>query len=631
MSHPAGRLQTRVFRVGAIQVDEAAQELRVDGQRRDLEAKPLAVLMVLLTRAGTRVSKRSLIEAVWGNPDHISEASLTTAISKLRAALGGAGRELIDMVPGAGYRIAAPVEIFASRAGTAAFAFSPGESVPGRPQWRLERLLGAAPLNDVWLARHAKTGERRVFKFADSTIRLETLQREAALSRVLHAALGPRDDLIRILEWNFDQRPYFMESAYGGLCMPLWADSRGGLAAIPIGERLLVVARIARTLAAAHSAGVIHGDIKPTNVLIEAPDGRFDAAAADRPTYVRLVDFGAGGVSDATRLAQLAISGHGLADPSGARASGTVRYLAPEVLAGGVPTTAADIYALGMLLFQLAAADLDKTIAPGWEDVIADELLREDIAAAAAGDPARRLASATLLAERLETLAARHAARRAAQLARAHAADLARQVERARLRRPWILLAAASLAAGLALSAGFGISAVHDRDIAERREAVVQAVNGFLTEDLLGRGNPANSGKADETLMDAAQAAEAGIDRRLAHDPMVAGAIYLSLARAFDSRSSYAAARNAYDRAIAAFGRAGSMPARLCCRCWAAMCGRRRSPIPGRPIAPRRCRRFSTPAPGWRYASARRSPICGWGTGPRRSVYSRRCCSSGWR
>jgi non-specific serine/threonine protein kinase len=109
------------------------------------------------------------------------------------------------------------------------------------------------------------------------------------------------------------------------------------------------------------------------------------------------------------------------------------------------------------------------------------------------------------------------------------------------------------MAAGLALSTLFGIRALHDRDEARERAALAQAVNNFLTEDLLGRGNPAQSGKADETLMGAAEAAEAGIDRRLADEPMEAGAIYLSLARAFDSRTAEDAARHAYDQAIAAF------------------------------------------------------------------------------
>jgi DNA-binding winged helix-turn-helix (wHTH) protein/tetratricopeptide (TPR) repeat protein len=538
----------RIFRMGAVTFDEARLELLVDGERRPLEAKPLALLHALLLRDGTVVTKRALIEAVWGNADHISESSLTVAMSKLRTALGETARDLIQVVPGAGYRIVAPVEVSSARTDLLAVAFQPGDTVPGRPQWRLDRLLSAPPLNDVWLARHGQTYEARVFKFADSEARLETLRREAALSCVLHATLGARDDLVRILEWNFEERPYFIESAYGGQDLIAWAASQGGLAALELETRLSMLAKIARSVGAAHAAGVLHSDIKPANVLVEGPV---------EALQLRLVDFGAGVLGDAARLLLLTTRMHGLTGDTGGRGTGTLRYMAPEVVAGGVPTTAADIYALGILLYQLVTGDLRKSLAVGWEADVEDELLREDIEAAAAGDPQRRLASAISLAERLEALAGRRAALLLQKRAMEREADLARQVERAVLRRPWIIAAAGSLALGLALSTTFGLRAVHDRDETRRRAELAQAVNAFLTEDLLGRGNPAQSGKADETLMAAAEAAEAGIDRRLGREPLVAGSIFLSLARAFDSRGAYEAARTAYGNAIAAFGKAG--------------------------------------------------------------------------
>lgn len=104
-----------VYRVGSVQFNEARQELLVNGMRRPIEAKPLALLLALLVRAGAVVTKRELIAAAWGNADHISEASLTTAMFKLRSALGPDARDLVDAVHGSGYRIAAPVEVAAAR------------------------------------------------------------------------------------------------------------------------------------------------------------------------------------------------------------------------------------------------------------------------------------------------------------------------------------------------------------------------------------------------------------------------------------------------------------------------------------------------------------------------------------
>jgi DNA-binding winged helix-turn-helix (wHTH) protein len=539
----------RVLRAGAVELDEGRMELRVAGQRRPIEAKPLALLRMLLTHPGEVVSKRALIEAAWGNATHSSEASLTTAMSKLRAVLGEPGRGLIGAVHGAGYRIESEVQVvLARRAPPLALNLAPGEAVPGRPQWRLDRLLGDAALNDVWLARHEQTREARVFKFADSPARLASLRREARISAALYAALGDRRDLVRCVEWQFEQRPWFIESPYGGEDLLAWA-ARGELAALALEQRIGLLAQLARALAAAHAAGIVHGDIKPANILVRR-------VAEDGPVQLCLADFGAGRLEEARLLHTLTIGGASLHGSDG-RQTGTLRYMAPEVLAGAAPTQAADIFALGILLFQFLSGDLARSLAIGWEEKVPDPLLRADIEAAAAGDPAQRLTSAALLAERLEALPARRLALEAQRREAALAGILDRQSERARARRPFLIAAIVSLVAGLALATVFALVARHERDAARGQAARLEAVNRFLTDDLLGRGNPGRTGKPEETLMEAAVAAEADIDRRLAAEPVIAGSIYLSLGRAFQSRGAFTDARAAYRKAIAAFAKAG--------------------------------------------------------------------------
>jgi len=533
----------RVFQVGPVVFDEARRELRVDGERRQLEAKPREVLHALLSRNGDIVTKDELISAAWGEVKALSDTSLTTAISKLRAVLGPVGRDIIEAVHGIGYRIAGELQIRISDDSPQAFTFAPGETVPGRPQWRLERLLGEGAARDVWLARHDKTREARVFKFADGAERFDVLRREAALSRLLAETLGARADLVRILEWNFASPPYYTESPYGGLDLLSWL-AQAGWAALELATRIALVARVAGTVAAAHAAGVLHGDIKPSNILVAEDEGG--------PPAIRLVDFGGGGLTDARHAAALSIALTVPADLAANR-GGTLRYMAPEVLAGGPLTTGADMYSLGILLYQMAIGDCDRPMTADWESTIADPLLRQDIAAAAAGDPAQRLPSAAQLAERLERLAERRAAFRQAQQEQAEAARLARQLERTRERRPWLMASVCSLALGLTFSAAFGFRAAHERDIAQRAAANAAAVNHFLTRDLLGRGNPINSGKPDESLMEAATAAEPQIAVRFATQPLVAASIYLALGEAFESRSAFDSARDAYDRAEAAY------------------------------------------------------------------------------
>jgi serine/threonine-protein kinase len=97
-------------------------------------------------------------------------------------------------------------------------------------------------------------------------------------------------------------------------------------------EAGLLVAEVAEGMAVAHSAGIVHRDIKPANVLLEQADGGL------RPL---LTDFGIARIADApsvTRTHQVV---------------GTPYYLAPEVVAGKKATPAADVYAAGVMLYEL--------------------------------------------------------------------------------------------------------------------------------------------------------------------------------------------------------------------------------------------------------------------------------------
>ncbi len=514
--------QNRVWRVGAAAFDQSRRELRVGGGLRSVEAKPLLLFEILLSRAGDVVTKEELLAAVWRDRI-VVEQSLTTAVAKLREVLGDEGRAIVEAVRGVGYRIGLPIEIGAApEKPRLAFRFAAGDTVPDRPQWRLARPLGGSAARDVWLACHAKTGEQRVFKFADTAERRQALRREAALSRILHQALGDRPDLVRISEWSFETRPAFLESPFGGDSLPEWAVGRGGLLAVPLEERIGIVIRIARTVAAAHDVGVLHRDIKPGNVLLR---GERDGLATC------LVDFGSGWLTETARMEAVTVTGLGLTAAGaddGERLSGTLRYMAPEVVRGGAPTIAADVYALGILLYQMVVGDLERPLGAGWEADVADPLLRDDIEAAASSDAARRLASAPALADRLAGLEARRAKQESLRRQEQETAHLARQVERARERRPWIGASVMSLLVGLALSIGFSLRASQERNAAQREAANALAVNRFLSEDLIGRGNPINSGKPDESLMEAAVAAESRIGTRFAKQPLVAASVYLA-------------------------------------------------------------------------------------------------------
>ena len=439
--HPAEesqRFSGHVWRFADCELDELRRELRVRGRAVEIEAKPWEVLRQLLLHAGEVVTKDELLEAVWPGV-MVVDGSLATAVSKLRKALGD--DSLVVTLPRVGYRLAVPVE---SRPvdppAWPELRLGPGDGVPGRDQWQLVRRLDLSPSSEVWLAEHPKTHERRVFKFAPDAARLKNLKREVTLARLLRESLGERPEFVRLLEWNFDRPPYFLESEYCGPNLAEWVEERGGLANVPPEVRVRLLADVARAVAAAHDLGILHKDLKPGNILIStAPEGG---------PQIKIADFGSAALLAPSRLGALGITNMGFTHTEDAGSlSGTVMYVAPEVVAGQSPTAASDVYALGVLLYQLSVGDFRKPLAPGWEAEVADPLLREDIAAAACGDPARRLKSAAEFTERLSSLERRRAERAELERAERRAQLSERRRARARARLPWLVSAAVALAA----------------------------------------------------------------------------------------------------------------------------------------------------------------------------------------
>ena len=538
----------RVWRFADCEFDELRRELRAHGRPVDLEAKPLEILLQLLLHAGEVVTKEELLESVW--PDvMVVDGSLATAVSKLRKAMGGEEQSPVITVPRVGYRLGVPVycKTVAAAAGPE-LGFQSGVFVPGREQWQLLKSLERSGSSEVWIAENPKTREHRVFKFAADGVRLKGLKREITVSRFLRESLGERPEFIRILEWNFETAPFFLESEYAGPNLAEWAEGQGGIGHVPAALRLQLLIDIAKAIAAAHSIGVLHKDIKPANILVVP-------AKASAGWQIRIADFGSASLFDPSRLQALGITNLGFTQTASTDASltGTLMYLAPEVLAGQSPSASADVYAMGVLLYQLVIGDFRKPLAPGWEAEVPDPILREDIAAAAAGDPAKRLSSAAELADRLETMEQRRVRRNELESAQLRAATAERKLAEARARRPWVVLALVALAAGLATSFTMYRQAAQERDHAAKQTAIADSINQFLSNDLLGRSNPFLSGRSSESLIDAIEQASPAIDRQFTNEPLIAARLHQTIARALDNRTNYPAARQEYDRAATLF------------------------------------------------------------------------------
>lgn len=522
------------WRFGNVEFDEARRELRVSGLAVDMEHKPLEVLSLLLRHAGEVVTKDELFEAVWAGRitvDHV----LSTAVGKLRKALEAAGESRITTVPRVGYRFEGNLERMAvGNAPASPLALEAGAAIPGRPHFLLERQLGRTLGSEVWLARHPRTREVRVFKFALDGEHLVALKREATLLRVLRESLGERTEFVRAIDWNFETPPFFLESEYAGQGLDEWASQPEHLAGMDRPARIAFFLQIAEAVATAHSVGVLHKDIKPGNVLVEA---------ADDGWRVRLTDFGSSRLLQPERLAELGITALGMtvtraaSDPG----SGTPLYLAPELLGRHPPTARSDVYALGVLLYQWLVGDLRRPMAPGWEREIDDPLLRADIADATDMDPARRIASAADLALRLRRLPQRRAEQAQRDADRLAATELAAALQRNRARRPWVIATICVLALGFSVSMFYWRHseqqqriAERQRDIADKQAARAAAVTEFLSNDMLSALSPGGAGyEKNLHVRDMLELASRKVDTKFGRDPAISGSIHAALGQSW--------------------------------------------------------------------------------------------------
>lgn len=560
-----GNVQLYRYRFGSAEFDEARFELQVAGLPVELERRPLEVLLELLRHAGEVVSKEALFTSVWAGRITVDNV-LPNAVAKLRKALGAANAEQLLTHPRTGYRLTGTVErIAVGRRMQSRLKLRSGETVPGRDHFVLRSQIGSTAASEVWLAEHAKTRERRVYKFSADGRQLGALKREATLARLLREELGEREDIVRVLDWNFESLPYFLECEYGGQNLLEWSQQGQHLQSMPLEQRLLLFLKIADAVADAHRVGVLHKDLKPANVLV--------AERADGGWQLRLTDFGSAHLLDPDRLDELGITRLGLTMTQGAAgdsSAGTPLYLAPELIAGQGATVQSDVYALGLMLYQLLVADLKKPMAPGWEQDVDDDLLRADIAAATDGHPARRLAGVGELAERLRTRPARALQRDRERDAELRARSAERALERARARRPLLAGVLAALLLGLGTSLWFFHDALQSERRLARQYAVVRDINRFITQDLIGASNPAISGRANVTVIEAAKAAIPKIDSRFADDaPEVQGALHRALQESLSALTDAAGAIDEGRKAVEAYeraqppDRAGASAARL--------------------------------------------------------------------
>ena len=199
--------------------------------------------------------------------------------------------------------------------------------------WRIEKLIGRGGMGEVYAAIRADGAfEQRV---ALKLLRYEAageMERFHAERHILARLEHP--EIARLLDGGMtpDGRPYTVMEYVEGRSLTDYCRELHS----PLHERLSLFTKVCDAVAFAHRNLVIHRDLKPANILVDGAGG------------VKLLDFGIAKLLDAAALPR---------DADVTFAPFTPEYAAPEQLSGEPVTTATDVYALGVLLFELLTAE----------------------------------------------------------------------------------------------------------------------------------------------------------------------------------------------------------------------------------------------------------------------------------
>jgi serine/threonine-protein kinase len=209
-----------------------------------------------------------------------------------------------------------------------------GKTVAGR--YRLEARLGEGGMGVVYRARHVLIDRVCAIKLIRPDLRGEThlrawMLREArAANRVDHAHIVQIHD---VGETDDGELYLVMEYLVGTALSSVVAKGP-----LPIERAVDVIEQMCAALARAHDLGVVHRDLKSDNIMLTMQGGRKD--------FVKILDFGLAALTRDARLA-----------PKGA-VFGTPEYMAPEQARGEDATALCDLYALGVLFFEMLTGQL---------------------------------------------------------------------------------------------------------------------------------------------------------------------------------------------------------------------------------------------------------------------------------
>jgi serine/threonine protein kinase len=208
--------------------------------------------------------------------------------------------------------------------------------------YRIEQLLGKGGMGSVYRARDINLNRDVAIKVMhayftdDATFRARFLQEARAVANLDHPGI------VKVYAFGQDLgQLYIVMDFIRGQTLSAWLKRLAeGNKIIALSESLSIVRQVALALHYAHEKGVLHRDVKPSNIMLKPTDPSLQEGA-ELPFEPVLTDFG---------LAKLAEGG---VQTQSGTTMGTPTYMSPEQCMGYEPDRRSDIYSLGILLFEL--------------------------------------------------------------------------------------------------------------------------------------------------------------------------------------------------------------------------------------------------------------------------------------
>ncbi len=238
--------------------------------------------------------------------------------------------------------------------------FRPGDALPGRPGWVLERHLGGGGFGEVWLVRETSFGSQYAVKFFKG-LQNDLRQEGNVIARVMRESKAHQDIIVPLRDAYLDGELPWLAYDYveGGTL----AEAIERLATLPTAERLQQSVKSLQMLARA--AGhfhrlqppIVHRDLKPANILYDSNRRR-----------LRITDFGIGGIAaremlDGEKRGTLT---NGDRLQSYLYGSYTPLYASPQQRAGAAPDPRDDVHALGIIAYQMMTGQISQGVGPDY-------------------------------------------------------------------------------------------------------------------------------------------------------------------------------------------------------------------------------------------------------------------------